>query len=227
MRAAERHAARQAGAQHYYTGKPCVRGHVAERHTGSGICVVCRLENVRKNRETESGKETSRRSAREHWLKYREDKDYKKRNSDRARRWLAANPSTPERRKAAVERQKRWTATERGRQSKAKYYARINVRLANSLRGSLRNALKNNHKKGSAIVFLGCSIEHLKGHLEKQFTHGMSWDNYGLWHVDHIRPLCSFDLQSEHEQAAACHYSNLQPLWAVENIRKGGRWRVL
>ena len=53
----------------------------------------------------------------------------------------------------------------------------------------------------------------------------MSWDNRNQWHVDHIKPLCAFDLTDPEEQAAAFHYSNLQPLWALDNMRKGGRWQ--
>ena len=52
----------------------------------------------------------------------------------------------------------------------------------------------------------------------------MSWDNYGDWHIDHIRPCCSFDLSKIEEQEKCFHYSNLQPLWAEENMTKGGKY---
>lgn len=67
---------------------------------------------------------------------------------------------------------------------------------------------------------VGCSADELRAHIEKQFTPGMTWANYGEWHVDHIRPCASFDL-SDPEQFAACfNWSNLQPLWAAENLSK-------
>lgn len=67
---------------------------------------------------------------------------------------------------------------------------------------------------------VGCSIQELRAHIEKQFTPGMTWANYGEWHVDHIRPCASFDL-SDPEQFLACfNWSNLQPLWAAENLSK-------
>ena len=60
-------------------------------------------------------------------------------------------------------------------------------------------------------------------HIQNKFTEGMLWDNYGLWHIDHIRPCSKFDLSKPKEQRKCFHYSNLQPLWAIDNIRKGSR----
>lgn len=60
-------------------------------------------------------------------------------------------------------------------------------------------------------------------HLESLFKPGMSWENHGEWHIDHILPLASFDLTDEQQAAKACHYTNLQPLWASENMSKGAR----
>lgn len=94
-------------------------------------------------------------------------------------------------------------------------------KLVHSLRTRLRHALKNNQKTGSAVGDLGCSINSLKSYLEAQFKSGMSWDNHGEWHIDHIRPLSSFDLTNRKELLKACHYTNLQPLWKGENLEKG------
>ena len=76
------------------------------------------------------------------------------------------------------------------------------------------------------IDFIGCSIDDLKSHLEKQFVDGMNWENYGRygWHVDHIRPCCSFDLTDPEQQRECFNYTNLQPLWAKDNLAKGGRY---
>ena len=97
----------------------------------------------------------------------------------------------------------------------------IHFRLSCNLRTRLWQALKNNQKTGSAVRDLGCSLEELKSHLEYQFQEGMSWDNQGEWHVDHKRPLVSFDLTDRRQLLEACHYTNLQPLWAEENLSKG------
>ena len=67
---------------------------------------------------------------------------------------------------------------------------------------------------------IGCSIPELKAHLESRFKVGMSWENRSLWHMDHVIALAKFDLTKESDQRAAFHYTNLQPLWASENLRK-------
>lgn len=94
-------------------------------------------------------------------------------------------------------------------------------KLACNLRARLGSAIKNHQKSGSAVRDLGCTIAELKEHLEEQFQLGMTWDNYGDWHLDHILPLASFNLENRDELLEACHYSNLQPLWAADNLSKG------
>lgn len=97
-----------------------------------------------------------------------------------------------------------------------------NRRIAVNLRGRLNQAIKKSYKGGSAVRDLGCSIEEFKVYLECRFQPGMSWDNYGAggWHIDHIVPLCRFDLSSSMELKKACNYTNLQPLWANDNLEK-------
>lgn len=101
----------------------------------------------------------------------------------------------------------------------------IHYKLQYVLRNRLKGALKGNYKSGSAIRDLGCSIPKLKQWLESQFQPGMTWENHCFdgWHIDHIRPLSSFDLTNREEFLKACHYTNLQPLWAKDNYKKGGK----
>jgi hypothetical protein len=101
----------------------------------------------------------------------------------------------------------------------------LNFKLRSALRCRLKEAIKNNQKSGSAVRDLGCSIEELKTHLESKFLPGMTWDNWSRdgWHIDHIVPLASFDLSDPEQLKKACHYTNLQPLWAKDNIRKGDK----
>ncbi len=74
---------------------------------------------------------------------------------------------------------------------------------------------------GPTIAMLGCSIAAFRAYIEAQFTRGMTWDNYGtLWHIDHIKPICSFDLKEEGIAAKVNHYSNLRPLIAEDNLEK-------
>lgn len=97
-------------------------------------------------------------------------------------------------------------------------------KLKADLRSRLNRAIRGSYKSGSAVSDLGCSIEHLKKYLESKFLPGMTWGNRGQdgWHIDHIIPLSHFDLSDREQLKKACHYTNLQPMWAIDNIRKGG-----
>lgn len=90
------------------------------------------------------------------------------------------------------------------------------------LRNRLNLAIKNKSKKGSAVVMLGCTIAEFIEFIESKFTGCMTWDNWGkVWHLDHIIPLSSFDLSDETQLAIACNYTNMQPLFAIDNLKKG------
>jgi len=99
-------------------------------------------------------------------------------------------------------------------------------KVKRNLRPRIYSALRGFNKSEKTAILLGCSIGQLKTHIESQFKNGMSWDNYGEWHVDHIRPCASFDLADPGQQKQCFHCSNLQPLWAKENISKGPKWAV-
>jgi len=99
----------------------------------------------------------------------------------------------------------------------------INYKLKRNLRTRIWSALKGLYKTARSEKLVGCSIENLKCHLEKQFQSGMTWDNYGKWHVDHIKPCSSFDLSIPSQQHECFHFTNLQPLWAKDNISKNNK----
>ena len=104
------------------------------------------------------------------------------------------------------------------RQNDIPYY------LACVLRSRLKEAIKNNQKIGSAIVDLGCLPDELKLYLETLFEPGMTWKNHGnkkgQWSIDHIQPILSFNLQDKGDWLEACHWTNLQPLWNKDHIKK-------
>ena len=96
-------------------------------------------------------------------------------------------------------------------------------RIRDNLSSRINSALKaqNIQKSFSTMEICGCTTAELVTHLESQFRPGMSWENRSQWHIDHIRPCASFDLTDPEQQRECFHYSNLQPLWAEENIKKG------
>jgi hypothetical protein len=99
-----------------------------------------------------------------------------------------------------------------------------NFKLIKNMRTRIWFALKRKYKSKSTIKLLGCSIEECWQHLESKFQPGMTRENHGLWHVDHIIPCASFDLKCPVQQLACFHYTNLQPLWAIDNIKKGAKY---
>ena len=91
--------------------------------------------------------------------------------------------------------------------------------LSSRIRSSLKN--KNLIKSKTTLDMLGCDLQTAKAHLEKQFTKGMNWSNQGDWHIDHIIPCAS--AKTEKELIKLFHYTNLQPLWAADNLSKSDK----
>ena len=115
----------------------------------------------------------------------------------------------------------------KNRDKRIKYQIDYNNRIENKILMNLRirlwKVLKGINKSQHTLNLLGCSIEFLKKYLESKFTLGMSFSNYGKWHIDHIRPCASFDLSKSEEQYKCFHYTNLQPLWAYDNLSKNDK----
>ena len=101
-----------------------------------------------------------------------------------------------------------------------------NYRITKNLRSRLRSALKGSNKSAITMKLIGCSIFELWKHLESHpsWEAWMTRENYGkMWHVDHIKPCASFDLTCPNQQRICFNYTNLQPLEAIENMRKGAK----
>jgi hypothetical protein len=140
------------------------------------------------------------------------------RDRERRRRYRLAHPVVPRPKKTPEE-----LAASR-RESKRR--SRIKDRLIRRLAERVRQALRRGHtrKQARTIDLIGCTPPELWAHLERQFRPGMTRENYGRWHVDHIRPCASFDLRDLEQQRQCFHFSNLQPLWALDNLKKSARW---
>jgi hypothetical protein len=106
----------------------------------------------------------------------------------------------------------------------------LNFKIACNLRSRLCRIVKNGQKAGSAVRDLGCSVDFFKAYIESKFyPHPitgeiMSWENYGrLWQFDHMYPLSKADLTDRIQFLWVCHYTNIQPLWKEENLKKGNK----
>lgn len=205
------------GLKQYFTGKPCKHGHVATRFVCNSDCQECRR--IKTNDRYHSNPEADIARTRQ-WAQSNKEKsaEHKKAwaqgNREQVRRsrlnWLNENKDLDREIRRQWKAQKRATSPE--------------YRVLENLRCRLRSVLTRGTKSASTLNLLGCTPEQLTDHLASQFTEGMTWDNYGEWHVDHIRPCASFDLLDPEQQRQCFHFTNLQPLWAVDNLRKGASY---
>lgn len=167
-----------------------------------------------------------RRTYEREWKKrrYWSNPEVRKKAIESAIKWKKANPEKARLIVREAMRRRRAKNPEKRRAEVLKYLkTNVNARIARTLRGRFRHAIKEKgfySKDSHALDFIGTSIPELQQYLSKQFQPGMTWDNHGQWHVDHIKPLASFDLSKIEEQKKAFHYTNLQPLWATDNLIK-------
>jgi len=104
-----------------------------------------------------------------------------------------------------------------------KYKTDINFKLRINCRNRIRMALKGNFKSASTMKLIGCTIDELRSHLESLFEPWMTWENHGLWDIEHKKAMSNFDFRCPVQQHACCHWSNLQPMEHIANIKKGAR----
>ena len=150
---------------------------------------------------------------------------------ERRRRWYdteagkAARLASEKRRRAKFTSEKK---CEINRVRQARRMERMKTDMAmvvtRRLRDRLREITVGQMRSKRVAELVGCSPSELKAHIESLFLAGMSWDNRSEWHIDHKRPCSSFDLTDPKQVAACFHYSNLQPLWALDNLRKAAKY---
>jgi hypothetical protein len=118
------------------------------------------------------------------------------------------------------------------KQYSATTYARIKNDPAKKIRKSIRNRIskaiklhgRGVHVQGGKLRYMGCTAAQAVAHIERQMNGRMTWENYGsYWHIDHIQPCAAYDLGKEEDRRKAFHYTNLQPLCAKANARKGAK----
>lgn len=194
------------------------------------VCSKCKLtksiSDFHKNKNSSNGLVSScKHCVKKYQLKNRtrileQRKQYRLNNRDKIIEWRENNK---ERSKKV---NKKWAIKNRDKlrkNQKNRLKTDIQFKISRNLRKRIWSAINNYTKSNTTLYLLGCSIKDLKIHLEKQFTKGMTWKNYGKWHIDHIKPCASFDMSKEIEQKKCFHYTNLQPLWAKDNYLKGSK----
>jgi len=109
--------------------------------------------------------------------------------------------------------------------NRTRYKTDPKYRLNMNISGRVRNSLKGNKNGRHWEDLVGYTLNDLKKHIEKQFTDGMNWANYGEWHIDHIIPLSAFNFTKPKHIGfrKAWTLENLQPLWAEENLSKNAK----
>lgn len=143
-------------------------------------------------------------------------RQYRERNPEKTKqtilRWMKENPDKLRKEQNAYKRNRRKNDVG------FKLLLVMKTRMYRALRGKVR-------KSASTEKLIGCSVEELKQYLENLWQPGMTWDNYGYrgWHIDHIRPCASYDLTDPGQQKECFHFSNLQPMWGIENMKKGAK----
>jgi len=216
------------------------------------ICTRCKenkpLTKFCKNKNTKDGRLTQCKDCekiyrkenadklRAHKKKYKENnadkikaqkKIYRENNADKIRarnKIYRENNIDKERAQYKIYSQRPEVKDRNNKRLKQRRRTDVNFRLTGNLRCRLRNALNRNQKSASTLALLGCSVEQLKRHLEKQFVEGMSWNNIGtVFHIDHMIPCSLFDLSDAEQQRRCFHFTNLQPLFASENMTKGNK----
>jgi FKBP-type peptidyl-prolyl cis-trans isomerase len=151
------------------------------------------------------------------------DEEKKKRKKENSKKYREKN--SDKLREIKREYNKR-IGNQRKKESQKRMMQNIDFRIKKNLRGRVYVALKRGIKSESTMNLLGCTIDEFKIHFESLFIDGMTWDKYmeGGIHIDHKIPCIAFDLTDIGQQKKCFHYSNLQPLWAIDNLKKGVKY---
>jgi len=180
-------------------------------------CKACEKEYRQRPKTKELKQKSNKRYHQtEKWKQYRQE--WAAKNKDRLRanqiKWVAQPHNRERRRKQRREQ-------ERTKRKDPLY------RLGNNLSRQIRKTIHHNKQGWHWENVVGYSLDDLKAHLETQFQAGMTWKNYGSWHIDHIKPKSSFPISSQNWREITKEIwalKNLQPLWAKDNISKGSRF---
>ena len=149
----------------------------------------------------------------------KKEAEYRRKNADKLRKKEAEY-----RRKNADKLRKRQAEWRRKNPDKARkiwaeYGRRIEVRIVSNQRSRLKKIVGSTSVRRHEMT--GCTPKQLRDHIESQFVKGMTWENQGRWHIDHIMPCSAFDLTKPDQVKVCFNWQNLRPIWAKKNLSKG------
>ncbi len=232
------------GLKNYYTGEPCKHGHISERYTVNTRCLDCINEYAqtkefkeKRKQYNETYKSRNRNRKNENNRRYREkNKDRLKAIRDGNREELLKkrkeyyqqklkhmrrieNLSEDQLEKRRAERRK-WR-----KKDWEKYSSDPEYRCRHTIRNILYRTIKasKENKEARTHELLGYTHQQFKKHIERQFEKGMTWENHGDWHVDHIYPLSKFIEDGITDPKVINSLPNLKPIWKSENLSKGAK----
>jgi hypothetical protein len=217
------------GLKLFYTGKPCKHGHDSPRYVNSWKCQACNLaknkEYQKKNKELIAAQRREKARLYPDLVKAQKRRDYLRHYDKRRAAINAWNTANCEK-MSAYRRQWLIDNADRFRAAKTAYYLKRKRQdpgfdILTRLRRRINHFVSGNNKSASTEALIGCSYDAFAKHIESQFADGMTWENRCEWHIDHIIPCAAFDLNDPEQQRQCFHYTNMRPLWAHENRRKG------
>lgn len=214
---------------YFFTGKECKRGHIDVRYVTTYRCKSCSSIMAREYRANNPDfAERERKAAvKRASEKYKNDPDYRKYADEQSKKYRDKVSRNPEMRAARNKRENERRKKDKSYRGKANNLRKKWLeRPENKARMSLRDLLKRAYRLGyvkneSTEKALGYNPIDLMMDMEEKFKDGMSWDNHGEWHIDHINPVSAFDHGSPPSVINAL--DNLQPLWASDNLKKGAK----
>ena len=238
------------GMKYYFTGIQCINGHFDERYVNGSVCKTCAMERSLRRSRTESVKEQNRKNKQKQSYKDKQKEYNKRPDVAQKRYELSRRPDQLAKKKEyrektkdkfklyirdyysknkdiLIQKQKEYSARPEIKERRTKYIRDWQRKFSDTDEGKASNAMR---KFVSRIAFckngsrtsdvLGYTKEEFIKHIELQFLKGMSWNNHGDWHIDHIIPISFFLKSGEKNPKVINALSNLRPIWAKDNLSK-------
>lgn len=225
MNLVTREEARNLGLKRFFTGEKCPKGHDSPRYVCDNSCCQCKKEKIQEQRKNP---EFRAKEIRREMKKRASSPEYKKKRKQSSLDWFIRKSQDKKFVDSQKSKNREWYQERGGREWSNEYRRKRMIEdplfvIKSRIRSRVKESFRRNGftKRSMTREILGCSFEEFKIHIEKQFIDGMSWDNKDQWHIDHIVPLAM--AKSEEEVILLNHFTNLRPMWAIDNMKKSDK----